>query len=323
MNISITRIRFLALALIYMMAIQSINPRETHAQDNTATQADELVLAEGTALNLVTAQEISSKRAELGDVVLFKVEDDVSVNGHVIISKGTEARGRVMNAEKSGRMGKAGKLGIRVESTTTIDGQPLRIRAARGKEGDDKTTSVAALSMIVSPLFLFKKGGEAIIKEGTKVEVYADEEKRFRVEGSRLIAVAAPAGSEPRDEGLATVYIFRPNKLMGKALEPSVYCDGVELARMDNGRYLTLKLKPGRHTIHMTNEKKGFDMDLRGGEEYYFRVGIEAGFWKGQGKIMLQENEKGIAEVKKLKPLGSDKIKDKTMVVQASNTQPE
>jgi hypothetical protein len=49
-------------------------------------------------------------------------------------------------------------LGIQVESTHTVDGQPLKLRAAKGKEGNDKTNSTAALSMIISPLFLFKKG---------------------------------------------------------------------------------------------------------------------------------------------------------------------
>lgn len=323
MNLQTKGIRTLALSLICFIVIQS-SPRINVYSQESATQADEIVLAEGTVLHLVTAEEISSKKAELGDVVNFKVDEDVTVNGHVVISKGTPAKGRVMNAEKSGRMGKSGTLGIRVESTNTVDGQPIRIRAAKGNEGDDKTTSTAVLSVLVSSLFLLKKGGEAVIKEGTKVQVYVDEARKFRASGSTLVAVNLPEDAAKSDAGEpATVYIYRPSKMFGKALEPSVFCDGVELARMDNGRYLTLKLKPGRHTIHMTDEKKGFDIDVRSGEEYYFRVGIESGFWKGKGKITLQEKEKGVAEVKKLKPLGSDKIKDTTMVVAVTAPQPD
>jgi hypothetical protein len=116
-------------------------------------------------------------------------------------------------------------------------------------------------------------------------------------------------------EEMATVYIYRPGKLVGKALEPSVFCDGVELARMDNGRFLMLRLKPGRHTVHMTDKKKGYEVDMGRGQQYYFRVGIELGMWKGQGKILLEDNEKGAADVKKLKPLDRSKIKDQTMVV--------
>ena len=97
--------------------------------------------------------------------------------------------------------------------------------------------------MIISPLFLFKKGGE----EGTRVTVYVGEEKRFRVEDAKLVAVA-PAPVDPSVAGSAgadvVVYIYRPSKLMGKALEPSVFVDDTELARMDNGRYFTIKLPP-------------------------------------------------------------------------------
>ena len=72
----------------------------------------------------------------------------------------------------------------------------------------------------------------------------------------------------------------------------------------------------------MTDEKKGFDMDMRGGEVYYFKVGIETGFWKGQGKLMLDEQDRGAAEVKKLKPLDLDKNQghDRAGCQQQSNT---
>jgi hypothetical protein len=335
MNFPAARIKTFAAGLIYVMAIQPTPSVHAHSQDNGA-RAEEVVLAEGTSLNLVTAQEISSKAAKLGDPVSFKVDEDVAVNGHVVIGKGTPAKGSVINAEKSGRMGKSGKLGIQVESTTTVDGQPLRLRAAKGKEGDDKTNSVAALSMLVSPLFVFKKGKDAKIEEGARVKVYVGEEKRFRVSGASLVAQdaaaqsAKPGAASPdgagalashRDE-MVTVYIYRPGKLVGKALEPSVFCDGVELARMDNGRFLTLKLKPGKHMVHLTDKKKGFETDMGGGQVYYFRVGIEMGMWKGQGKITLDDAEKGADEIKKLKPLDASKIKDHTMVV-AGESKPD
>jgi hypothetical protein len=326
MNFPIKRLKIFTFGLIYVLAMQSTHMSDAYSLSKNIQDA-EIVLAEGTSINLVTAQEISSKVAKPGDTVNFKVDEDVVVNGHVIISKGTLATGSVINAEKSGRMGKAGKLGIQVETTTTAGGQPLRLRAAKGKEGDDKTTSVVVLSMLVSSFFLLKKGKDAAIKEGTKVVAFVAEDKRFRVVNSSLVAEPANvatvenSGVENKaSDEMVTVYIYRPNKLLGKALEPSVFCDGVELARMDNGRFLTLKLKPGRHMVHMTDKKKGFDINMGGGQEYYFRVGIEMGMWKGQGKLMLEDKEKGVAEIKKLKPLDSSKIKDQTMVVADGST---
>lgn len=320
MNFTKKWLKMFAAVLACVIAVQSTHVAGAYSLSQGAQEAD-VVVPEGTRVRLVTAQEVSSKVAQVGDTVNFTVDEDLVVGSHVIIKKGASATGIVMNAEKSGRMGRAGRLGIRVESTTTAGGEPLKLRAAKGEEGDDKTNSTLALSMLVSSFFLLKKGKDATIKEGTKVDVYVAEETRFRVEGSSLVAVPTPAPAETSGGaagGVATVYIYRPNKWVGRALEPSVFADGVELARMDNGRFLTLRLTPGRHLIHMTDKKKGYDINVGAGEVYYFRVGIETGMWKGQGKLVLDEHERGEKEVKKLKPLGDDKIKDRTMVVVAA-----
>lgn len=280
----------------------------------TQDESPDIVLAEGTAINVVTAQAITSKDAKPNDPINFTVDEDLVINGTVVVRKGTAAIGSVINAEKGGYMGKSGKLGIQVESTQTVDGHPLKLRAAKGREGNDKTDSTFALSMIISPLFLFKKGGEAKIAAASPVIVYVAEEKRFRVEGSSLVAVVtdAPTASDQAD---AIVYVYRPGKLLGKALEPSVFVDETELARMDNGRYFALKLMPGKHIIRMTDDKKGYAIDMGPGQTYFFRVGIEAGMWKGHGKITLDDADRAIAEIKKLKFIGQDKIKARSIVV--------
>lgn len=278
-----------------------------------ANGSDEIVLAEGTAINVVIAQEITSKDAKPNDPVVFTVAEDLTINGQLIVRKGTAAVGSVINAEKGGYLGKSGKLGVQVESTQTVDGQPLKLRAAKGREGDDKTMSTAALSAIV-PFFLFKKGGDAKIAAATPVTVYVAEEKRFRVDGSTLVAVVpeTPTAANTAD---AIAYVYRPNKMGGKALEPSVFVDDIELARMDNGRYFALKLKPGKHIIHMTDDKKGYAFDMGPGQTYYFRVGIEMGMWKGHGKITLDDADRAIKEIKKIKFIGKDKIKAGDVVV--------
>jgi hypothetical protein len=282
-------------------------------QPARANQTDEIILAEGTPLNVVTAQEVNSKEAKPNDPVKFTVAEDLTINGQVIVRKGTPAIGSVINAEKGGYLGKSGKLGVQVESTQTVDGQPLKLRAAKGKEGNDKTDKVMALS-IISGFFLLKKGGDAKIDAATPVTVYVAEEKHFRAEGESLVAVT-PATPVAVDTTEALVYIYRPGKMAGKALEPSVFVDDTELARMDNGRYLAIKLKPGKHIIHMTDDKKGYAIDMGPGQTYYFRIGIEMGMWKGHGKITLDDADRAIKEIKKIKFIGQDKIKANTIVV--------
>ena len=275
---------------------------------------DEIVLAEGTAIKVVTAEEITSKAAKPNDPVKFTVAEDLVINGQVIVRKDTPALGSVITAQKGGYMGNSGKLAIQVESTTTSDGQRLKLRAAKGGEGDDKTTSTFALASFISPLFLFRKGGEAKILAGTAVTVYAGEEKRFRVEGSSLVAVTPENVVRSSEE--ATVFIYRPKKWVGRGLEPSVFVDKTELARMDNGRFFALKLKPGKHIVHMTDDDKGYAIEMGPGETYFFRIGLEAGVWKGQGKITLDDRERALKELKKLKFIGKDKIKAPDVVVE-------
>ena len=187
------------------------------------------------------------------------------------------------------------------------------MRAAKGREGDDKTNSTMVLSMIISPAFLFRKGSEAKIAPGTVVTVYVAEERRFRVEGETLVPVVMETTAASSEE--ATVFIYRPSKYVGKALEPSVFVDDTELVRMDNGRYFAIKLKPGKHIIHMTDDKKGYAIDMGPGQTYYFRIGLEMGMWKGHGKITLDDADRAIKEIKKIKFIGQDKIKAADVVV--------
>jgi len=139
------------------------------------------VLPDGTEFTVVTTEEISSKTASEGDPLTFKVLEDVKIDGQVVIAKDTLVKGVVANAKKAGMMGKGGSLGIRVESTTTVDNQKLKLLSSKGKEGEDKTGTTVALVVLFGPLGFLKHGKNAQIKPGTQIKVYADEEKKVAV----------------------------------------------------------------------------------------------------------------------------------------------
>ena len=150
---------------------------------NTGVQGEELLIPDGAELSVVTTEEISSKTATEGDLVNFKIDDDLVVNNQIVIAKGTLAKGTISAAEKSGRLGKGGKLGIKVDSTTTVDNQKIKLRASQGKQGDDKTGTTIALIALFGVFGFLKKGNNAKIKEGTKIKVYTDEAKKVRIKG--------------------------------------------------------------------------------------------------------------------------------------------
>jgi len=150
----------------------------SRVQDPPHTEQNVKTLPDGTEFTVVTVDEITSKTAAEGDPLTFKVAEDVKVDGQTVIAKDTIVKGSVAQAKKAGMMGRGGSLGIRVESTMTVDSQKLKLRSTKGKEGDDKTGTTVALVVLFGPLGFLKKGKNAVIKPGTQIKVYTDEEKK-------------------------------------------------------------------------------------------------------------------------------------------------
>jgi len=124
-----------------------------------------------------------------------------------------------------------------------------------------------------------------------------------------------PSGTtQATDKGdtKATVFVYRYKQFTGSALSPSVYCDEVQLAKMENGRYFTVRIDPGKHIFHSNDKQAGIELDLKAGQQYFVRVEIATGFMKGHGRLLLVAPEQGSYELKssKLKPLDADKVVD-------------
>jgi hypothetical protein len=166
--------------LISLICLLSWAPGTISAQ-GPIPQGKAIVIPDGTEISAVTTETISSKTAQEDDPITFKVEEDIVIDGEVVIAKGTLLKGVVSNAKKSGFFGKGGELNVRIESTETVDRQKLKVRAAKGKAGDNKTGATVALVVLFGPLGFLKKGKNAEIKEGTKIKVFTDEEKTVRV----------------------------------------------------------------------------------------------------------------------------------------------
>src|ERR1700682_712831 len=90
--------RVISLALLMVvLAAHSLPLAASSRQEKQekADQAAEVVLPDGTEFTVVTTEEISSKTASEGDTVAFKVEEDVKINGRVVIAKDAIVKGTV------------------------------------------------------------------------------------------------------------------------------------------------------------------------------------------------------------------------------------
>ncbi len=178
------------LTLVFVVAALALQmtvlPLGAAARYDSVPQTTEVVIPDGTEFTVVTTEEISSKTATEGDPLTFKVDEDVKINGQVVIGKDSLVKGTVASAKKSGFFGRGGNLGIRIESAQTVDSQKVKLRAAKGKEGGDKTGTTVALVVLFGPLGFLKKGKQAIIKPGTQIKVYTDEDKKVLIKSAPI-----------------------------------------------------------------------------------------------------------------------------------------
>jgi hypothetical protein len=119
-----------------------------------------------------------------------------------------------------------------------------------------------------------------------------------------LLSCAAALAEDSSDT--ATVVFYRYKQVRGSVLRPSVYCDGKELARINNGQFLKVTLPAGPHTFYANDKQAGAEVTLESGHEYYFRTDLEVGFWKGHFRLLMVMPEQGKFDITKLKPLGPE-----------------
>jgi hypothetical protein len=150
-------------------------PQATAQPQDTSKPPADLILREGTDVPLVFDQDISSKTAGEGDEVVFVLAEDLKVGDVVVAKAGAKAVGEVTNAKKSGMMGKAGELNIRINYLKVGDIK-IHLRGSKGKEGESGTTGAIVLTVLFGPIGLIKHGKNIDIKKGTAMKVYVSED---------------------------------------------------------------------------------------------------------------------------------------------------
>ncbi len=131
---------------------------------------------------LELAEPLSSKTAKQGDEVIYFVSEDVvSTYGEVFIRKGSRATGEVTQAKRSRILGKKGILEFTANEVEAVDGTKVPLRSTINREGKSRGGTVVALSVIFNPLFLFIKGKNLNLEQGTVVSAYTDRDTSIAV----------------------------------------------------------------------------------------------------------------------------------------------
>jgi hypothetical protein len=93
----------------------------------------------------------------------------------VVAKAGSHAFGEVTKAEKSGMMGKAGELSLRLNYLKIPDGK-IQLRGTKGKEGQSGATGAVVLTVLFGPIGLIKHGKNVEIKKGQSLHAFVADD---------------------------------------------------------------------------------------------------------------------------------------------------
>jgi hypothetical protein len=152
-----------------------MTPTATVPAPSTSDASGKYMLRDGTDVNLKFAQDLSSKTSSEGDPVTLTLVDDIQVGDVVVARAGSKAIGEVTKAEKSGMMGKAGELNIRLDYLKAGDTK-IKLRGTKGKEGESGTTGAVVLTVLFGPIGLIKHGKNVEIKQGQALHAFVGDD---------------------------------------------------------------------------------------------------------------------------------------------------
>ena len=164
-------------------------PPSTPAPTRKAAPTFTFGLEDGTPVKLKLLRDLSSATDSTGDKVDLEVTEDVLIQDKNVIPKGGIAWGTIVVAEHKRRLGRAGKLDVRIDEVRLADGEkvPLSaVRNAQGKGRQGQMTGALIASGILffpaAPLFLFIHGKDITIPKGTEVTAYINGDTPLDVE---------------------------------------------------------------------------------------------------------------------------------------------
>lgn len=151
-------------------------PSEPKARTNAG-----FTLEDGTIVKLKLMRDLLSSKLQDKETVDFEVIEDVKVEGIVVIPRGARAEGTVIDTQAARRMGRSGRVAVRLDWTLTGDGKRIPLRAVgvrpNGERAEKIINDTATTAMVLfpaAPFILMKKGKDVTIPKGTLATSFVD-----------------------------------------------------------------------------------------------------------------------------------------------------
>jgi hypothetical protein len=153
--------------------IQKPLPPESSSATKKPIQPIQFGLVDGTPIKLKFKQTVSSKTANANDPVEFEVIENVKISNTVVIAKGATAKGIVASVQRSGMLGRKGKLEVAVKEVELVSGERISLRASK-ESGGGNSGGIIAVAILVSPIALLFKGKNITYEAGTEIQAFVD-----------------------------------------------------------------------------------------------------------------------------------------------------
>src|SRR6266850_4391372 len=101
----------------------------------------------------------------------------------------------------------------------------------------------------------------------------------------------------------ATLVFYREKRFYGSGLKPQIYVNGEEIAKLDNGRFFVLALKPGTYQIEFSPKQDPLQIEAKPGQTEFMEMLIISDSWKGEGRLIPADSDNAREALAKLKPL--------------------
>lgn len=241
--------RFAALALLSLLASPGFAAR--------------VPVRDGQAVNLKLRNILTTDNVRRNDVIEFDVIDDILVNGHVVIARGSSARGKIVELKGAYKpRDNSAEVVFQFLTVRAVDKQelPLRRMPERPRKASSKDSEVHEKSAIAGQIMRVVGADK-----GKEYQVYVNG--AFTVSTSDVIvtaapmAPAAPAPVQPSAPGAtpaATPVPATPMATTDVAATSSVEFDsapdGADIVVDGNllgNTHSTLHLTVGRHDIEI------------------------------------------------------------------------
>jgi len=186
-------------------ATKVIQESERSTEPSTVPARDKrrVKVPAGTSLEIEAIHTVRSVNVRANDYLSFRVLVPIRIDDVTVIEKDALVTGRVVEAKRGGRWGKAGKLSWIMVDVVAVDLSriPVQINkdfpdSSKRIRGISHGGEVAAHAIMLGALFppaaaigviggAFKRGGDAVLPEGKRFVVYVYKDTEVTVSTER------------------------------------------------------------------------------------------------------------------------------------------